>query len=85
MHPSSNQSRTGWGEEGARAERQGGMFCLRFRKGAQRWLFRFEPGHEHDMLDAVRTLMREDRGLDWLDVAVITHEIRRVASLKIAC
>lgn len=85
MHPQSNQTRSGWGQDGVRAERDGGMFCLRFRKGTQRWLFRFPPGGEYDAIEAVRSIMREGRGLDWLDVAVITHEIRRVASYKIAC
>lgn len=47
-----------------------------YRRGQDLWRFRYAAGEEAAMVDAVREVMREDRGLDWVDVALIAHEIR---------
>lgn len=58
------------------------MTAVTFRKGRQRWTFRFEKGQERDMIEVVRGMMREGRGLDWVDVAIITHKLRLLESVR---
>ncbi len=52
------------------------IFEVIYRRGTDLWRFRYAAGEEAGMVDAVRDIMREDRGLDWVDVALIAHEIR---------
>ena len=52
------------------------MFEVVYRRGSDLWKFRYAAGEEASMVEAVRQVMREDRGLDWVDVALIAHEIR---------
>jgi hypothetical protein len=34
------------------------------------------------MIEVVRGMMREGRGLDWVDVAIITHKLRLLESVR---
>ncbi|QOJ01489.1 MAG: hypothetical protein HRU70_13740 [Phycisphaeraceae bacterium] len=47
-------------------------------KGGQRWRFVYARGEEESMIGAVRSILRRPKGgLDWVDVALVNHEIRR--------
>lgn len=47
-----------------------------YRKGDELWRFRYIGGEEASMIEAVRDIMRRGHGLDWVDLALIAHEIR---------
>ncbi len=53
-----------------------GLCEVRLTKGRDRWIFKFEVLHATKAVQAVRSVLRRDIGLDWVDVALITHEIR---------
>lgn len=52
------------------------------RKGRERWIFRYAQGQEGALLARISHLARAgEAGLDWVDAAIISHEIsRRIAS-----
>lgn len=54
------------------------LYALKFTKGPHRWWFRYPAGGEEAVIAEVRRIIREDDAdLDWLDAALITHELRR--------
>lgn len=66
-----------------------------FQKGEHQWRFRYVGGDEAVMIEAVRDIMRrggmggEQGGdssggtLDWVDLALVAHEIRSGTSIEI--
>ena len=58
-----------------------------FQKGEHQWRFRYVGGDEAVMIEAVRDIMRRDEsgggGLDWVDLALVAHEIRSGTSIEI--
>lgn len=54
-----------------------------FRKGEHQWRFRYVAGDEPAMIEAVRDVMRHGKGLDWVDLALIAHEIRSGPCIEI--
>ncbi len=59
-----------------------GLCEVRLTKGRDRWIFKFEALNASQAVQAVRSVLRRDIGLDWVDVALITHEIRLSARAK---
>ncbi len=59
------------------------VFEVVFRKGEHQWRFRYVGGDEAAMIEAVRDIMRQGRGLDWVDLALIAHEIRNGTSIEV--
>lgn len=59
------------------------VFEVVFRKGEHQWRFRYIAGDEAAMIEAVRDIMRQGRGLDWVDLALIAHEIRNGTSIEV--
>lgn len=54
------------------------LLVVTLLKGDQRWMFRYGPEDAPGAIQAVRDLAQgEDSPLDWLDVALVTHEIRK--------
>ena len=53
-----------------------GLCEVRLTKGRDRWIFRFEALEAEMAVSAARSVLRRDIGLDWVDVALISHEIR---------
>jgi hypothetical protein len=68
------------GKVGREVGRDDRVVEVRLAKGSHTWIFRFQSGETRQAIGAVRSLMRRRRGLDWVDVALITHEMRLVAS-----
>ncbi|RMD63711.1 MAG: hypothetical protein D6824_04940 [Planctomycetota bacterium] len=60
----------------------GAPLPIRLRKGDGVWIFHYERGAEGRLLARVSELARQaDSGLDWVDAALISHEIsRRIAA-----
>lgn len=54
-----------------------------YRKGEHLWRFRYLGGQEAHMIEAARDIMRKSRGLDWVDLALIAHEIRSGTAVDI--
>jgi hypothetical protein len=75
MDPVSRRTRHA-GQGNAAAVQTKDLFEVVYRRGPETWTFRYTAGEEAAMVEAVRQVMREDRGLDWVDVALIAHEIR---------
>jgi hypothetical protein len=71
MDPQGHQTRSG-----VKPGRSPEVFEVVYRKGDHLWRFGYEGGQEAAMIEAVRDIMRRERGLDWVDVAMIAHEIR---------
>lgn len=45
-------------------------------KGADRWRFRWVPGQEHHLIDALADMAGDATyPLDWFDAAVVSHQI----------
>ena len=45
-------------------------------KGAMRYVFRCEPGREHELLNQLAEQVRDPHSaLDWFDAAVISHHM----------
>lgn len=72
MDPRDARSRKDSGSPSREVE----VFEVVYRKGDQHWRFRYVSGDEASMIEAARDIMRKDRGLDWVDLALIAHEIR---------
>jgi hypothetical protein len=62
-----------------------------FQKGEHQWRFRYMGGEEPAMIEAVRDIMRQGStgdetgggSLDWVDLALIAHEIRSGPAIEI--
>ena len=51
---------------------------LELTKGRELFLFRYQPGDEAAVLDAlVETVKRADLSFDWFDAAVLSHQLGR--------
>ncbi|MBN2136961.1 MAG: hypothetical protein JW720_04070 [Sedimentisphaerales bacterium] len=49
---------------------------LVLNKGAEKFIFRYEPGHEDDLLDALIANAKDSRTtLDWFDAAVLSFKL----------
>jgi hypothetical protein len=59
------------------------VFEVVYRKGNNLWRFLYEGGQEAAMIEAVRDIMRREGGLDWVDVALVTHEIRAGVAIDV--
>jgi len=47
-------------------------------KGQERYVFRYQPGHEAEVIDAFATLASEKSSLfDWFDAAVLSYQMGR--------
>jgi len=47
-------------------------------KGGHRYVFRYSPGGEDDMLDAIMELAESDSSpIDWLDAATLSFQVTR--------
>lgn len=58
---------------------------IRLRKGQGVWVFRYDQGDEGRLLARVSDLARQaDSGLDWVDAALISHEISRRIAARLA-
>jgi hypothetical protein len=45
-------------------------------KGAEKFIFRYEPGHEDQLLDALIDQVKDKRtGFDWFDAAVLSFKL----------
>ncbi len=52
------------------------MKMLSLMKGDQQFCFRYEPGHEADVLDALIDMVnRRELPFDWFDAAVLSHQL----------
>lgn len=52
------------------------MKTLSLMKGRQHFYFRYEPGREADVLDAlVEMVNRRDVPFDWFDAAILSHQL----------
>jgi hypothetical protein len=57
---------------------------LVFVKNNQRYIFRYAPGEESQVLDAVAKMAAAgDGGLDWFDAAVLSHQVGRHISQEL--
>jgi hypothetical protein len=57
---------------------------LVFVKNNQRYIFRYAPGEETQVLDAVAKMAAAgDGGLDWFDAAVLSHQVGRHISQEL--
>jgi hypothetical protein len=46
------------------------------KKGAEKFIFRYEPGHEDQLLDALIDQVKDKRtGFDWFDAAVLSFKL----------
>lgn len=55
------------------------MQVVLHRRG-HRWVFRWEPGGENDLIDRLTSLADDEASpLDWYDAAVLTHHVTRQA------
>ena len=53
-----------------------GLRLVTLIKGADRWLFRWAPGQEHLLIDALADMAGDaTHPLDWFDAAVVSHQI----------
>lgn len=51
---------------------------LTLAKGSQRYIFRYVPGQEDRVLEAISTLASDPAsGLDWFDAAVLSFKLAR--------
>ena len=49
---------------------------LVLNKGAEKFIFRYEPGHEEELLDVMVEQARDNRtGFDWFDAAVLSFKL----------
>ena len=49
---------------------------LVLNKGAEKFIFRYEPGREADLLDALVEQARDNRtSFDWFDAAVLSFKL----------
>lgn len=49
---------------------------LVLNKGAERFIFRYEPGHEDELLDALIEQAKDKRtDFDWFDAAVLSFKL----------
>ena len=49
---------------------------LVLNKGAEKFIFRYEPGHEEELLDVLVEQARDNRtGFDWFDAAVLSFKL----------
>lgn len=47
-------------------------------KGEERFVFRYQPGHEGDVIDAFASLAADQRSVfDWFDAAVLSYQMGR--------
>ena len=47
-------------------------------KGDHRYVFRYAPGHEPEVLDAFAAMaVARDRSFDWFDAAVMSYQMGR--------
>lgn len=54
-------------------------------KQGKRFLFRFEPGHEAQVLDSLVQMVRDPEcELDWFDAAVLSHQLGQSFSRQLA-
>lgn len=82
MDPKSRRGRSAPAE--TRVQQAGiDVFEVVFQRGEHQWRFRYMGGDEALMIEAVRDIMRQDGGLDWVDLALIAHEIRSGPSIEI--
>lgn len=50
-------------------------------KGGHRYVFRYSPGCEDDIVDAIMALAEDDRTpLDWLDAATLSFQVTQYAA-----
>ncbi len=53
-----------------------GMRTLSLVKGQHHFCFRYEPGQESSVLDALIDMVhRRDVNFDWFDAAVLSHQL----------
>jgi hypothetical protein len=79
----SASGQTGASEPQGRVEAGVDVYEVVFQKGEHQWRFRYVGGEEAVMIEAVRDIMRRDGGLDWVDLALVVHEIRSGTSIEI--
>lgn len=49
---------------------------LVLNKGAEKFIFRYEPGHEDELLDALVEQAKDNRtDFDWFDAAVLSFKL----------
>lgn len=52
---------------------------LVLNKGAEKFIFRYEQGHENDLLDALIAQVKDRRtNFDWFDAAVISFKLSQM-------
>jgi len=52
------------------------MKCLDFKKGNERFCFRYEPGQEREVIKALsEAVSRPDLNFTWLDAAILSHQM----------
>lgn len=53
-------------------------------KGSQRYLFRYQPGNEADVIGAFASLAADGKSdFDWFDAAVLSYQMGRRIELEI--
>lgn len=79
MDPQGHQTRKVHVKHGRSPE----IYEVVYRQGNNLWRFRYEGGQEAAMIEAVRDIMRREGGLDWVDVALVAHEIRAGVAIDV--